>query len=69
VVTTEIITGIESEEKTPLPLDVLAQLWNEWGMNGLFSGATERIGYWKLSYGIFSLVYFSLNQYAIFLLE
>jgi len=45
VVTTEIITGIESGEETPLPLDVLTQVWNEGGVNGLFSGVTERIGY------------------------
>ena len=29
VVTTEIITGIESGEEMQLPLDVLAQVWNE----------------------------------------
>jgi len=44
VVTTEIITGIESGEEMTLPLDVLAQVWNEGGVNGLFSGVMERIG-------------------------
>jgi len=69
VVTTKIITGIESGEETPSPLDVLAEVWNEGGVNGLFSGVTERIGYWTLSYGIFLSVYCSLRQYAIVLLK
>jgi len=42
VVTTKIITGIESGGETPSPLDVLGEVWNEEGVKGLFSGVTVR---------------------------
>jgi len=65
VVTTKIITSIEDGGEAPSPLDTLAEVWNEGGLNGLFSGVTERVGYWTLSYGIFLSVYCSLRQYAL----
>lgn len=65
VVTTKIITSIESGGDAPSPLDILSETWNEGGVKGLFSGVTERIGYWTLSYGIFLSVYCSLRQYAL----
>lgn len=65
VITTKIITSTEDGGEPPSPLDTLAEVWNEGGVSGLFSGVTERVGYWTLSYGIFLSCYCSLRQYAL----
>jgi len=69
VVTTKIITSIEDGGEPPLPQDTLAEVWNTGGLNGIFSGVTERVGYWTLSYAIFLSVYCSLRQYALVLFK
>jgi len=69
VVTTKIITSIEDGGEPLLPQDTLAEVWNAGGVNGIFAGVTERIGYWTLSYGIFLSVYCSLRQYALVLFK
>jgi hypothetical protein len=38
VITTKIITGVEDGGDPPSPIDVLAEVWNEGGLGGLFSG-------------------------------
>eukprot|EP00979_Chaetoceros_neogracilis_P014025 scaffold4318_cov226-Chaetoceros_neogracile.AAC.1 len=38
VITTKIITGVEDGGDPPSPIDVIAEVWNEGGLGGLFSG-------------------------------
>jgi len=69
VVTTKIITAIEDGGEPPSPIDTLSEVWTEDGVKGLFSGVSQRVGYWTLSYGIFLSIYCSLRQYALVLFK
>jgi hypothetical protein len=53
VVTTKIIMNIEDGgDLVQSPMEIVSQLWNDEGLEGLFAGFVERISYWAVAVGI-----------------
>ena len=66
VVTTKVIMHIEDGgDLVQSPMEIVSQLWNDEGLEGLFAGFVERISYWAVAVGIFLSVYCSLRQYSL----
>jgi hypothetical protein len=68
VVVVNVMTSMNDEGETKSPKDILAKIWNEDGVNGLFSGFAERVSYWAIAVGIFLSAYCSLRQYSVTLM-
>jgi len=68
VVVVNVMTSMNEGGGTRSPKDILTKLWNEDGVNGLFSGFKERISYWTIAIGIFLPAYCSLRQYSLTLM-